>query len=439
MLPAWIVLWTAWALIIYTYLLFPVLLFILSRAFGSYPRLDEPYPDDEDLPRVAVVLAAFNEEHVIAEKLRNIWLLDYPYDKLEVYIGTDGCTDATASVVSTCTDRRLHLFPFPQRRGKISVLNDLRSVVEAEIVVMTDASTMFAEDAVRNLVRHFSDPRVGCVTGELCIQEAGDVSSEGLYLRYDRWIKRSEGRLGCVTCVTGAIFAIRKCLWEVLPASTISEDLVLCARVLAKGKAVIAEPHARAVDPPCTTVKAEMGRKMRIGAGVFQALGLTTGILSPLAGLRCFTYIGHKVLRWFVPLFFIVAVVANSAIVLWPGCDEGNAARALLAGVIAGALASVWTYRLPMGRKPPKLLRPLAYFYLMNYALLRGFVRFLMGRQPVTWERADSLPISADAAAARWGRRGPAIAHRASAPSASESVAVVHVAASGEPVGAGRK
>jgi cellulose synthase/poly-beta-1,6-N-acetylglucosamine synthase-like glycosyltransferase len=401
MLAPWIVLWASIGLIIYAYVGFPLLLAALARVLGGDTCATVCDLPDDELPRVAIVFAAHNEEQVIAAKLENAWQVDYPADKLRVVVGTDGCTDGTVRTVQQCTDPRLQPYIFPVRRGKISVINDLLARTDAEIVVMTDASTMFAPNAVRRLVRHFQDPRVGCVTGELSIAARGDVSGEGLYLRYERWIKRSEGRLGCVVGCVGAIFAIRRSLYEPLPASTIVEDLVICLRLLERGYRAVSEPEAHAVDPPCVTAKAEMGRKVRIGAGAFQAIGLTRGLLHPRCGMRAFVYISHKVLRWFGPLFLIAAGCAGLSLVLWPGYDEGTAVQLLLAAGALSCLAAVWAYRLPRGKQPPRLVRPIAYFFIMNYALLCGLLRWLFGTQAVTWERAESLPVEASVVAAR--------------------------------------
>lgn len=371
--------WTAWALILYTYVLFPLLLAVLARLRrgATQPVRDL---DDSELPRVAMVVAAFNEEPVLRRKLANTWALDYPADRLQLLIGSDGSSDGTAEILRECRDPRLQAFPFTERRGKIAVLNDMVERSEADILVMSDANTMFAPDAVRKLVRHFQDSRVGCVSGQLHLEQDGGVSGEGLYWKYESWIKQSESRLGFLIGCNGGIYALRRSLYRPLPTSTVVEDFVLSLQVLQQRKWVRLDPEARATEPPCISAKAEMVRKVRIGAGGFQALGLTAGLLHPRFGLCAFAYWGHKVLRWLVPLFLVTALTANLGLAADPTY------RALLVPQVLGVLIAAESYRSPGGRLP-RWVRPISYFYLMNYALLCGFFRFLFGTQRVTWER----------------------------------------------------
>jgi cellulose synthase/poly-beta-1,6-N-acetylglucosamine synthase-like glycosyltransferase len=381
----WIaVFWGSWALICYTYLGFPLLLAVFARLFGSRSEQEEGDSPLSDLPRVAMVVAAYNEAGVLQAKLENTWNLDYPQDRLTLNIGSDGSDDATGCLLQACEDPRLRSFLFAQRRGKISVLNDLVERIEADIIIMSDANTMFAADAIRKLVAPFRDPRVGCVSGELSLEQEGGVSGEGLYWKYEGWIKRQESRLGFLIGCNGGIFALRSELYEALPASTIVEDFVLTLRVLERGYQVRFEPEARATEPACPSARAEMTRKVRIGAGGWQALGLTRALLHPRYGLGAFAFWGHKVLRWLVPLFFLSALVADIALA------HQNMYRLLLGLQAVGALMAGWAYKLPRGKQLPRWTRPVSYFYLMNYALFCGFLRYLFGTQRVTWERAGT-------------------------------------------------
>lgn len=376
--------WFSWCAIAYTYIIFPLLLALIARiARGRRDAAVERHlPDPPDLPRVAMVVAAYNEEGVIATKLENTWGLDYPADRFELLVGSDGSSDATAALLAHCKDPRLKAFAFSERRGKISVLNDLLQQVDADIVVMSDANTIFAPDAVKLLVQHFADPTVGCVSGELGLDNGGGVSGEGLYWRYEGWIKRNESRLGFLIGSNGGIFAIRRELYRPLPASTVVEDFVITMQVLEQGYNVRFEPAARAMEPACPSARAEMIRKIRIGAGGFQALGLTGQLLHPRYGLRAFAFWGHKVLRWLVPLFCVVALGANVGLL---GVDLY---RVLFLGQLAGAALAGWAYHATPAAAPPRWSRPVTYFYLMNYALLCGFLRFLLRTQRVTWDRA---------------------------------------------------
>lgn len=383
------VFWGAWGLIAYTYVVFPILLSLIAwlstrRSHGmSAVSLSE-----NALPHIALVVAAYNEEAVLAGKLENTWQLDYPASRLEVLIGSDGSCDGTNAILQACPDSRLRPFVFAGRRGKISVLNDLLAHTRADIIVMSDANTLLAPDALRKIVSPFSDPRVGCVSGELLLTQNGGVSGEGLYWKYEGWIKRNESRLGFLIGCNGGIFALRRALYDPLPASTIVEDFVLTLRVLLKGYLVYFEPKAQATEPACVTARAEMIRKIRIGAGGWQALGLTRALLHPRYGACAFAFWGHKVLRWLVPLFCLIALVANVVLMRQPLYGGLLVAQAL------GALVAVRAYRASPASPLPKWTRPISYFYLMNYALGCGFVRFLFGTQRVTWDRATPLASS---------------------------------------------
>jgi cellulose synthase/poly-beta-1,6-N-acetylglucosamine synthase-like glycosyltransferase len=285
----------------------------------------------------------------------------------------------------------LRPFFFSERRGKISVLNDLMAHADADIVVMSDANTLLAPDALRRLVVHFQDPCVGCVSGELSLENDGGASGEGLYWKYEGWIKRNESRLGFLIGCNGGIFALRRSLYDPLPPSTIVEDFVLTLRILQKGYRILFDPEARATEPACSTSRDEMTRKIRIGAGGWQALGLTRALLHPRHGTRAFAFWGHKVLRWLVPLLLLAALLVNVALLGRPLYDT------LLGTQFLGALIALWAYRAGPTSPPPKWTRPISYFFLMNYALGCGFARFLFGTQRVTWDRsAPANPPEAD-------------------------------------------
>jgi cellulose synthase/poly-beta-1,6-N-acetylglucosamine synthase-like glycosyltransferase len=381
------VFWTAWALVFYAYGIYPLLVAGLSRAFGERRPAYPKEILDTDLPRVAMVVAAYNEIGVIEDKLANTWKLDYPEEKFRLWVGSDGSGDGTAEVLKSTSHPRLNAFPFEARRGKMAVLNDLMSRVDADLVVMSDANTMYAPDAVRKLVRHFTDPRIGCVSGVLSLDQGGGVSGEGLYWKYEVWIKRNESRLGFLVGCNGGIYALRRELYEPLPESTIVDDFVLTMRVLEKGFKIRLDTEARATEPPCPSARAEMVRKIRIGAGDFQALSLTRALLHPRHGWKALGFWSHKVMRWLVPFFLLAALIANLGLIATQGWPGSRFYLVLLALQLAGAGVSYWAYNARPGQKVPKWTRPISYFYLMNYALFCGFIRFLFRTQRVTWER----------------------------------------------------
>lgn len=377
----------SWAVIAYTYVAFPLLIALIARLADASGQAAEEWPEST-LPPVAVVVAAHNEEAYIEAKMCNTWQVDYPPDRLTLFIGSDGSSDATAHLLKTTQNPRLEARVFEQRRGKVSVVNALMPEVVADIIILSDANTMLAPDAVRKLVRHFRDPRVGCVNGALSLEHAGGVSGEGLYWKYELWIKTNESRLGCVIGCYGGILALRRELYQPLPATTLVEDFVLTMRLMEQGWIVRFDPQAQATEPVSASAQAEWERKVRIGAGDYQALGMTKRVLHPRYGMRAFAYWSHKVLRWWVPFFLICGLTCNIALVVQAGFAAAGAFIWLLVAQAAGILFSAIVYRLPPGLGPPACLRPVSYFYLMNYALLCGFLRWARGSQPVTWQQA---------------------------------------------------
>jgi len=377
----------SWVLVAYTYCLFPLLVALLSSLAGDH-TLGVGEWAEGSLPRVAVVVAAHNEENFIAAKVRNTWQIDYPPDRLTLVVGSDGSSDSTPGLLQAMQHLRLQTKIFDLRRGKVSVINDLMAGVDADIVILSDANTMLAADAVRKLVRHFRDPKVGCVNGALALEHDGGVSGEGLYWKYELWIKTNESRLGFVIGCYGGILAIRRDLYQPLPPTTIIEDFVLTMQIMAAGWKVRFDPEARATEPASASSRAEWERKVRIGAGDFQALGLTKQMLHPRYGLRAFSFWSHKVLRWFVPFLLINALVGNLGIAVAYGFSPWSVFTWLLALQLAGIFASFIVYRLPVGSGPPAWLRPISFFYLMNFALLCGFGRWVRGSQSVAWQQA---------------------------------------------------
>jgi cellulose synthase/poly-beta-1,6-N-acetylglucosamine synthase-like glycosyltransferase len=247
---------------------------------------------------------------------------------------------------------------------------------------MSDANTMYAPDAVRALVGHFADARVGCVCGELVLESPqGGGSGEGLYWKYETLLKRMESDLGFLLGATGGIFAIRRSLFRPLPPTTIVEDFVTAMKILEGGHRVCYEPQAQATESTAPTMREEMRRKSRIGAGGFQAIGMTAAMLDPRRGLPALGYWSHKILRWFVPFLMLGALASNLALAVEPVYALFLALQiAAYAVGLQGLLPRSFDHR---------LLRPVRYFFMMNLALFIGFFRFVAGTQRVTWERAQ--------------------------------------------------
>ncbi len=393
-----ILFWTCVFFILYAYIFYPILLFLLK----PFSPKKQP-PQLQPWPKVSIVIAAYNEEKTIARRVENCLALDYPGDSLEIIIASDGSTDQTNSLVqkfspsltlphtqdkvfSGCGGEKVVLYDYPQRRGKVNVLNDTVPKAHHDIIVFSDANTIFERDAVKNLVRHFKDERVGCVCGQLNFVNAQGSRTgelEGVYWKFETWLKKEEGARGSLLGANGGIFALRKELFVQCPPGTIVEDFVIAMKILQRGYKVIYDPLARATEESASNIIHEKKRRVRIGAGDFQALFMLLPMLSPLRGFSALAFWSHKVIRWFVPFFMVGAFVANLALIGIP------VYRLLFIGQILFYLCALFGQILNWSGVHSKFFNLCYYFVSMNSALLLGFFRFLFKTQKVTWERTQ--------------------------------------------------
>lgn len=383
-----LVFWASVGLVLYVHAGYPLVLIALGtleqlRAdlrFGLSRRTRRVRDDRVSSPRVSLVFAAHNEEAVIAQKMLNCARLDYPAELLEILVGCDGCTDATAGLARLAAPPNASVHEFPERRGKSAVLNALLPRARGEVVVFCDANTELQPDAVRALVRHFARPEIGCVCGELRLRSRdGQPTGEQLYWRFETLLKFFESRLNMLVGANGAVFAIRRALFEPIPDDGIVEDFLIAMRVRAAGSRVVYEPEAVAWEDVAPNAGQEFRRRVRIAAGNFQALRHTWRMLNPIEGTVALAFWSHKVCRWFVPLFLVAAQI--SAIALAREVEYGIAAVLGLAVVLLALLG----HRLDLrGRHWAPASIPY-YFLSMNLALLLGLVAFTRGTQSIVW------------------------------------------------------
>jgi cellulose synthase/poly-beta-1,6-N-acetylglucosamine synthase-like glycosyltransferase len=367
------------AAILYSYLVFPVVLTVLAKLFGKATAYD-----DNHRPSVAFVVPAYNEEEVIRQKIDNILSLDYPPEKLSVWVGSDQSTDRTNEIVTSIDDPRVHLWIAPERGGKTGILNGLVPRIEAQIVFMTDANTMHHRKSLRTMVRHFADPRVGGVAGHVKHIQRGHVHyEETIYRSFESRQKWQESMLHSSISAFGGFYTIRKNLFRPIPPNAYSNDDVLIPmHVVRQGYRMIFEPQAISEEETSEDARTEFSRRIRIGAGNFQAFFWLLDFLTPLRGWPAFCYLSHKVTRWFSPVFMVVgyaAAVALAFLAPRPALYQAMAG----AGVVMIGLAM--TYKVV----PARLLRLLFYFFSMNAALLLGGLRFATGIRSAAWSRTS--------------------------------------------------
>lgn len=391
MIAVELLLWLALAAIVYTYALYPLVLVLLTTLWqlrsdwrflsgGSSRRAAAA----ESLPTVAVLVAAYNEERHVAERIRNLLASDYPPERLRIYVGSDGSSDGTAREAAPLVGPRVFWHGFAQRRGKPSVLNDLAALTTEEILVFTDANTSFAPQTVRQLVRHFDDPRIGCVCGELRLVAAdGSENQDHIYWRYERLLKFLESRLGGLLGANGGVYGLRREHFRAVPANTIVDDFWISMVLVQNGLRCHYDPEAVAYEAVPARISDEFRRRVRIGIGNYQAFVRFARLLDPRRGIVALTFFSHKVLRWLVPHCMLAALLANAVLAAQPFY------AALLALQLAFYLVAGLGWWLGRERATPRPLRIPVFFVGMNLALLVGCWKYLTGQFTGAWARTE--------------------------------------------------
>ena len=374
--------WFSLGVVVYTYFGYPAVLFVVNIFFKR------PVKKAASEPSVSVVISAFNEESAIEQKLLNLLELDYPEEKLEVLVGSDGASDRTDEIVSKFHSTRIRFFRFVENFGKPQVLSALVEEARGEVLLFTDARQEFDQGTIRALVANFEDPEVGCVSGELYFKmtpkNSGSVAGGmDAYWRYEKFLRKKESGIGSMLGATGAVYAVRKNLFpKSLPADILVDDMYIPFEVIAKGYRAVFESEARAYDQVSEQSAQEFKRKVRTLAGNYQVFTHFPGLFVPLKSPVAWQLFSHKFLRLMIPFLMILLFVSNLLLL-------GNPfyLGIFILQVLFYGLAFVETKRLKVGGR--KGLGYIPYmFCLLNYSALVAFVRFIKGKQDVVWERA---------------------------------------------------
>jgi cellulose synthase/poly-beta-1,6-N-acetylglucosamine synthase-like glycosyltransferase len=392
--------WLSLAGVVYAYAVYPALIALVARAFGRTPSRPPATPDN--LPTATLLISAYNEESVIAQRIEDALQMNYPREKMQIVVASDGSSDRTADIVAQfcgadvtagpSSTPRVRLINPGHRRGKSAVLNASIADITTELVFLSDANTSFDRDAARNIAAWFADPAVLSVVGRLSLIDAATgKNADGMYWKYETFLKKCEAKLGGLLGANGAIYAIRRDKFVPIPNHTIVDDFVipLLAR-LHHGGTIVYDASATATEESAADVKAEFKRRARIGAGGFQAITILWRLLNPKYGWLAFTFFSHKLLRWLCPFFLVAMLAANIALF------QIKTYQYLLAAQIAFYALSFMITLLPPGGKLLKPLRLAPMFTSMNLALLVGFFRWITGRQNAAWTRtARTTPRTA--------------------------------------------
>ncbi|MFC5269656.1 glycosyltransferase [Adhaeribacter terreus] len=378
-----ILFWVSVLLVLHTYLFFPLLLKMLSAGKKQYQLV---FSETDELPEVAVLLAAYNEEAVIEEKIRSTFRTNYPRLKIALYIGSDNSTDATNVIVERLKTEfpEIQFFPFAARTGKIGIINHLAQETKASILIHTDANVFFDEHTIFQLVKHFKNPEIGLVGGNILNQEVkreGISVQEKAYLQRENLMKYQEGVLwGTMMGAFGGCFAMRRANFVPTPQNFIVDDFYLSLKVLEQGKKAINELQAVCYEDVSNQLSEEFRRKVRISTGNFQNLHTFRHLLwPPFTGLA-FSFLSHKVIRWYTPFLLLLIFFSNFALL-----SEGWLYKLTFAGQLLLPATILLDWLLKKKNIHVRLFRFITHFYGMNLALLQGWLRYRSGVKTSVW------------------------------------------------------
>jgi cellulose synthase/poly-beta-1,6-N-acetylglucosamine synthase-like glycosyltransferase len=373
--------WISLFAIFYAYVGYPLLLFFISIFFKSESSSETL----KELPSVSLLISVYNEEKVIGDKIENSLALNYPGELLEIVVISDSSDDRTDEIVSRCVDRGVILRSYPGRIGKTACLNKAVPIAKGDIIVFSDANSKYERNAIRELVKHFSDERIGFVTGHTQYVSETDrekVLPIGVYSRIERLTKKLESVISSCIGADGAIFAIRKELYEPLSDSDIN-DFVIPLQIIRKGFRGVIEEKAICVEETAKGTKGEYDRQVRITNRTIRALFQNADMLNPLKyGFFSFELFSHKLLKFLTPYFVIALFTANIFLLI-----DGTFYLMTFIGQILfyslAALGYIRKYRKGIS----KLIFFSETFAMANLAILMGWMNFIKGETFVTWTK----------------------------------------------------
>jgi cellulose synthase/poly-beta-1,6-N-acetylglucosamine synthase-like glycosyltransferase len=370
-----LIFWVCLFFIFYGYLGYPILIKLISQI--------KPKPVKRSYyePSVTLLIPAYNEERIIGEKIENSLSLDYPKDKLEIVIASDGSTDNTCQVAKGYLPLGVRLLEYREHQGKFSLLNKSAPQAKGEIIIFSDAAGMLNQQAIRELVANFNDPKVGCVCGLYnMIAETYSLSAKGYltYLDYDIEIKKAESRFGSILGAHGAFYAIRGELFEPLPDDLINDDFYIPMKVVAKGYRAVYEEKAVVSDKMGYTFKEEFRRRVRIGFGNWQQIFALGRFLKLSQGWLLWQFFSHKISRTLMPFFIILDFILS---ILLKGTIYKLFFWLFILLLILAILCAILEWK----RVSAKFIYIPFFWIAGNIAYLVGTIKFLFGKKKVGW------------------------------------------------------
>jgi cellulose synthase/poly-beta-1,6-N-acetylglucosamine synthase-like glycosyltransferase len=358
----------------------------LKRLFSRNKRL--PAQTDFE-PEVSLVISAYNEADFIEKKIQNSLDLDYPSEKLKLLFITDGSNDQTPDIIRKYG--QIQLLHQPERRGKVAAMNRAMQFVRTPYVIFSDANTLLNKACVREIVKHYADPKVGGVAGEKKIlsreKDKAAGAGEGLYWKYESFLKKLDSEFYSVVGAAGELFSVKTALFHIASENTIIEDFVQSLQICKDGFVIRYEPMAYAIETASASMREEQKRKIRISAGAFQAMVILKDLFNLFKyPVLSFQFISHRILRWTLcPVCLFILFISNGVIVYLEAgwfylviflCQLIFYVLAWIGWVFASRNLRIKVFYVPY------------YFMFMNLSVILGFYRFLRKRQTALWEKA---------------------------------------------------
>lgn len=377
-----LVFYFSFSLFIYNYFIYPAAIIAISK-FKNNTHVKNI--SDDTLPSVSFIIAAYNEGTVISDKILNTLSLDYPREIFQIIVVSDGSNDETKSIVESFKKSDVLSLHNAARNGKSAALNRGVEIAKGEIIVFSDANNDFSINSIRQLVKHFNDPIIGAVTGAKHIYDNNDreaAKGDGFYWKYESKIKKAESDVGSITGAEGEILAVRKCLYIPIEKSVINDDAAITFSLIKAGYRVIYEGDAKAYEQASINLLDDFNVKVRMTAGGFQTLSIEKGFLFPPRNWFSFTFISHKILRWFAPHFLIVMLLLPILLL-----HRIEMIVFVLLQTLFYIVALVgWLNR---NKNLHSLIYVPMYFTVMNIALFTGFIRFINNNTKEIWKKAE--------------------------------------------------
>jgi cellulose synthase/poly-beta-1,6-N-acetylglucosamine synthase-like glycosyltransferase len=390
-----IVFWVLVAGVWFTYAGYGMLVWIWTRLRGRKPRKRLAVSDP--LPRIALVIPAYNEAAILRDKIQNSLALDYPAGRVQIVLVTDGSTDDSMRIAADFPKvTHMHI---SERRGKAASINRaVQGADQPDLLVFTDANTLLNPEALRRLAAHYADPVVGGVSGEKKVSRTGSgiAGEEGAYWRYESALKKIDAELHTLVGAAGELFSMRAALFRPLPELVILDDFYLSMKICEQGFVVSYEPGAVATEQPSASLSDERERKTRISAGAFQAMAWLGHLANPFRyGLLSFQFLSRRIMRWvFCPIALPLILVLNIVLVSRNAAPDWLYTVLLLLQVLLYVLALTGWIRHRSGSRRLGIFSLPFYFVFMNLSVWRGFIRYVNGGQSALWNKVARSPAS---------------------------------------------